>query len=110
MARLAGRARAAPGKAHRAARAPAPLKVDAERFPHVERNPGLERALRIRQALDKGMPRDEAVRLADDAMGPRSPVGHAVPGPKRPASGARARTQVKGGRATTSPPRRRQAP
>jgi hypothetical protein len=65
--------------------------VDPERFPHVEKNPGLERALRIRQALDKGLPRDEAVRLADDAMGPRSPVGHAMPVPKRrPASGSRA--------------------
>jgi hypothetical protein len=61
---------AAPAKRSR----PAPLKVDAERYPHVERNPGLERALRIQQELAKGKPRDEAVRLADAAMGPRSPV------------------------------------
>lgn len=87
---------------------PAALKVDPERYPHVEKNPGLERALRIRQALDKGLPRDEAVLLADDAMGPRSPVGHAMqPEPKRRPSSMQGRNRVKAGRAATSPPRRR---
>lgn len=70
---------------------PPVLRVDAEKYPNLPANPSLERALRIRQALDQGKPRDEAVRLADLAMGPR---GHDAPKAKprrtgRPASGPR---------------------
>jgi hypothetical protein len=60
----------------------APLRVDPEKYPNVSTNPGLERALRIRQALDQGRPRDEAVRLADEAMG-RAPAKPAAVRPKR---------------------------
>lgn len=86
----AARAPGAPGP--RAGRPkPQPLRVDPEKYPHVERNPALERALRIRQALDQGKPRDEAVRLAEQAMGPRAPVmQRARPAPAgRPSSGPR---------------------
>lgn len=88
--------------ARKAAKAPAParakpaaakpfkvpvLRVDPEKFPNLPANPSLERALRIRQALDQGKPRDEAVALADAALGPRG--GH---GPKaRPTRKSRAR-------------------
>lgn len=47
------------------------LRVDPEKYPNLPANPSLERALRIRQALDQGRPRDEAVALAEQAMGPR---------------------------------------
>jgi hypothetical protein len=50
---------------------PPPLSVDPEKFPSLSRNPALERALRIRQALQRGRPREEAVALAEQAMGPR---------------------------------------
>lgn len=53
---------------------PPALSVDPEKYPRLGSNPALERALRIRQAMDKGMPRDEAVALAAQAMGPRAPV------------------------------------
>ena len=54
-----------------AKRAPyaAPLKVDPEKYPNLKVNPSLERALRIRQELEKGRPREEAIALADEAMG-----------------------------------------
>ena len=59
-------------------RKPAPLRVDAEKYPGLQKNPALERALRIRQALDAGKPREEAVALAEQAMGRRAPImGHA---------------------------------
>lgn len=71
----------------RETKAPA-LKVDPEKYPGLAKNPALERALRIRQALDAGKPRDEAVRLAEQAMGKRAPVmSTARPKPSgRPAS------------------------
>jgi hypothetical protein len=72
-------------------RRPPRLDVDAERFPKLERHPGLERALRIRQALLKGLPRDEAVQLAEQAMGPRAPHMASVPKPRPP----RAKLRVK---------------
>lgn len=50
------------------------LRADPERFPNLRSNPALERALRIQQALAQGRPRDEAVRLAEQAMGPRAPA------------------------------------
>ena len=53
---------------------PSVLAVDPEKYPGLEGNPSLERALRIRQALDKGKPREEAVALAEQAMGPRAPA------------------------------------
>jgi hypothetical protein len=63
------------------------LRVDPEKYPNLAANPSLERALRIRQALDQGKPRDEAVALADAAIGRRA--GH---GPKaRPARKPRAK-------------------
>ena len=70
---------------------PAPLRVDPEKYPNVSKNPGLERALRIRQALDQGRPRDEAVQLADEAMGrvgQAKSAGRPKPG-GRPVSGPR---------------------
>ena len=89
----------------RAIRAPA-LTVDPEKYPHLEANPALERALRIRQALDKGKPRDEAVMLAEQAMGPRAPAmmrsRPASPRGKAPAQGrkpAKARPAKRGKRA-----------
>ncbi|MEA3136393.1 MAG: hypothetical protein QOJ26_1522 [Thermoplasmata archaeon] len=45
------------------------LRADPEKYPSLQRNPSLERALRIRQELEHGRPRDEAVALADAAMG-----------------------------------------
>jgi hypothetical protein len=82
-------ARAAPPRPAKPLKPPA-LRVDAGKFPNLPANPSLERALRIRQALDQGRPRDEAVALAEQAMGPR---GHRTPArPKatgRPASGPR---------------------
>lgn len=68
-----------------------PLRVDPEKYPNLRINPGLERALRIRQELEKGRPREEAVRLADEAMG-RAGKPRATGRPKpvgRPASGLR---------------------
>lgn len=67
------------------------LKADPEKYPGLAKNPALERALRIQQALDAGKPRDEAVRLAEDAMGKRAPhMSTARPQPSgRPASGPR---------------------
>lgn len=68
-----------------------PLRVDPEKYPNLPANPGLERALRIRQALDQGRPREEAMAIADLALGPR---GRHLPPAKsrksgRPASGPR---------------------
>jgi hypothetical protein len=71
-------ARAAPPR--RQLQAPA-LRVDPEKYPNLRINPGLERALRIRQELEKGRPRDEAERLADEAMG-REPAKPAKARPK----------------------------
>lgn len=69
---------------------PAPLRIDAEKYPNLPANPSLERALRIRQALDQGKPRDEAVALAEQAMGPRGRRLPARPQKAgRPASGPR---------------------
>jgi hypothetical protein len=45
------------------------LRADPEKYPSLQRNPSLERALRIRQELEHGRPRAEAVALADAAMG-----------------------------------------
>ena len=71
----------------RAVRAPT-LRVDLEKYPNFSRNPSLERALRIRQALDQGRPRDEAVALADAAMGRSSAPKPATGRPKRDAARA----------------------
>jgi hypothetical protein len=88
-------------------RAPKPqvLRVDAEKYPGLAKNPALERALRIRQELEAGKPRDAAVAAAEAAMGRRAPVmGHARPKPVgRPASGPRP-----GGKAAA--PRRKPIP
>lgn len=53
---------------------PPSLQVDAEKYPNLATNPPLERALRIRQELEKGRPREEAVALADAAMGRKPPA------------------------------------
>lgn len=66
---------------------PVKLKVDPEKYPNLAANPSLERALRIRQALEQGRPRDEAVALAEQAMGPRGRVRTKKSG--RPASAPR---------------------
>ena len=50
------------------------LRVDPEKYPGLAKNPALERALRIQQALDAGKPREEAVALAEQAMGRRAPT------------------------------------
>ncbi|MEK6975833.1 MAG: hypothetical protein AABY18_05775 [Candidatus Thermoplasmatota archaeon] len=70
---------------------PQVLRVDAEKYPGLAKNPALERALRIRKELEAGKPREEAVAAAEQAMGRRAPVmGHARPKPTgRPASGPR---------------------
>ena len=47
---------------------PPSLRVDPAKYPNLTINPSLERALRIRQELEKGRPREEAVALADAAM------------------------------------------
>ena len=72
-----------------------PLRVDEARFPNLKANPALERALRIRQALDQGRPRDEAVRLAEQAMGPRAPHMMHSPGGRPQSSHAKARPKRK---------------
>lgn len=94
-----------------------PLSVDPEKFPNLSRNPALERALRIRQALQKGRPREEAVALAEQAMGPRGGratlkgrrVGKApARAPRRPAAASRrAAASKKTGRTSVPPARRR---
>lgn len=74
-----------------AATKPPALKADPQKYPGLAKNPALERALRIQQALDAGKPRDEAVRLAEQAMGRRAPhMSTARPKPAgRAASGSR---------------------
>ena len=67
------------------------LKVDSEKFPNVAANPSLERALRIRQALQHGWPRDEAERLAALAMGPKGRPAKA----SRPKSTAKTRGKAR---------------
>jgi hypothetical protein len=70
---------------------PQALRVDAERYPNLKRNPALERALRIQQALAQGRPRDEAVRLAELAMGTRAPrMSTARPDKQSSKAGAKA--------------------
>lgn len=79
----------------RTIRAPT-LRVDPEKYPNFSMNPSLERALRIRQELEKGRPREEAVALADAAMGrspakatPQRPKRGAAPAGKKPTTHAR---------------------
>ena len=60
---------------------PLRLKEDPERFPGLRKHPELERALRIHHAMLLGHPRDEAIALADQAMGPRAlHLAQAAPG------------------------------
>lgn len=68
----------APAKVHvaRAIR----IDIPADKFPG-DRNAQLERALHIHYAMVKGLSRDEAVRLADERLGP-GPAPAARPGPK----------------------------
>jgi hypothetical protein len=96
-------------------RAPS-LSVDPQKYPNLSINPALERALRIRQELQKGRPRDEAVALADQAMGrlgkPASVPAKGRPKPVgRPASGPRPDGQAAAPRrkpaAATMPGKRR---
>ena len=49
------------------------LKADPQKYPGLAKNPALERALRIQQALGVGKSREEAVALAEQAMGRRAP-------------------------------------
>lgn len=62
----------------RPGRKQAALRVDGEKFPSLTKNPSLEFALRIRQALAAGKVRDEAVAMAREAMGQRAPGVTAV--------------------------------
>lgn len=71
---------------------PPPLRADPEKYPNLAINPSLERALRIRQELEKGKPRDEAVALADLAMGPLG--GKPKSRPKRARGPAKAEKQA----------------
>lgn len=64
---------------------PQTLKADPEKYPGLAKNPALERALRIQQALDAGKSREEAVAIAEAAMGKRAPKMSAT----RPAQAAR---------------------
>ena len=64
---------------------PQVLKADPEKYPGLAKNPALERALRIQQALDAGKSREEAVAIAEAAMGKRAPKMSAT----RPANEAR---------------------
>jgi hypothetical protein len=68
---------------------PPSLKVDADRFPALDRHPELERALRIRQAILQGHPRDTAIRLAEEAMGERAPHMQGIPQPRAPRAKAK---------------------
>jgi len=49
------------------------LKADPEKYPGLTKNPALERALRIQQAMEAGKPREEAIAMAEQAMGKRAP-------------------------------------
>lgn len=88
---------------------PKALRVDAEKYPGLAKNPALERALRIRQALEAGRPREEAVAAAEQAMGRRAPImGHARPKPVgRPASGPRPGGKAAAPKKSPATPRRR---
>ena len=73
------------------------LRADPERYPNLKRNPALERALRIQQALAQGRPRDEAVQLAEEAMGPRAPaMMRSRPEPRRKPSKPAAKAARRG--------------
>lgn len=75
---------------------PQALKADPDRYPNLKRNPALERALRIQQAIAQGRPRDEAVHLAEQAMGPRAPrMTTARPAKKTTKAGAQASARPK---------------
>ncbi len=86
------------------------LKADPEKYPGLAKNPALERALRIQQALDAGKTREEAVAIAEAAMGKRAPKMSATrPEPAgRPArkAGAPKRTAHKAAKAAKATARR----
>ena len=48
------------------------VRIPRERFPGTDRNRALEHALHIHFAMQAGLGREEAVRLADAEVGPRT--------------------------------------
>jgi hypothetical protein len=81
------------------------LRVDREKYPGLETNPSLERALRIIQELERGRPREEAVEVAEMAMG--ASKARKVPAAK-PAG--RPRAHGKAGKVASAPKKRSHAP
>ncbi|MFA5944125.1 MAG: hypothetical protein WC876_06640 [Candidatus Thermoplasmatota archaeon] len=63
------------------------LSVDPEKYPNLGINPALERALRIMRAEAQGKTHEEAVQVADQAMGAR---------PKRNRGPSKAHKQASG--------------
>ncbi|MFO1532745.1 MAG: hypothetical protein ABR562_03460 [Thermoplasmatota archaeon] len=66
-------------------RPPRPTKAEAmaERFPNIDKNPALRRALAIHRAMLGGKSREAAEEMADKKYGPRSPLVAAKAKPKR---------------------------
>ncbi|MEA3189993.1 MAG: hypothetical protein QOD77_575 [Thermoplasmata archaeon] len=62
---------AAPAPRTRSARPAPPVKVPLDRFPGASSNPALQRALQIHFGMQAGLSRDEAVRRAEELLGPR---------------------------------------
>lgn len=87
---------------------PPTLRVDRDKYPGLETNPSLERALRIIQELERGRPREEAVEVAEMAMG-ASPKARKVRAPAVKPAG-RPRAHGKAGKAPSAPKKRSHAP
>ena len=66
---------AAPPATPKALRPPRPTKAEAqaERYPNLDKNPALRRALAIHRAMLGGKTRQAAEKLAEERYGPRSP-------------------------------------
>lgn len=85
MANARKRLTPAPPEARPERPKPTKAEVVAERFPNLDKNPALRRALAIHRALSAGKSREEAEALADEKYGPRAPKTAAKPAgkPKR---------------------------
>ncbi|MCA1820179.1 MAG: hypothetical protein LC620_09065 [Halobacteriales archaeon] len=81
--------RAGPGSdAPAATRRPTKAELRAEKFPHAERYPALQRALALLHYLEMGKSRAEAEDMADRKVGPRAPYW-AAKNPTKPKRGRR---------------------
>ena len=60
---------------------PKPTKAEmvAERFPNLDKNPALRRALAIHRAILNGKSREEAEAMANEKYGPRAPKTESKP-------------------------------